>query len=97
MTCEHGDFEANVWIDRLADPGKAVVTGFMAHLTFKCKGCGAPMVFPGLPVGLSMIGGATTNVDATEVRLAMVPQGTAPTAADVAQAVGFRVRGGVPS
>ena len=71
--CEHKDFEANVVVNRLEDSGR-----FMADVTIRCKDCGTPFQFVGLPVGLNL-DGATVSLDATEARLAIVPRGEAPT------------------
>ena len=69
MACEHTDFEANVAVARINDTGR-----FMADVTVKCAGCGTPMKFLGLPLGLDM-NSATVNFDGTEARLAIHPAG----------------------
>ena len=51
-------------------PGK-----MMLDVTLVCQECGAPFVFLGLPVGLSM-SGATVSVDGTELRIAVAPPGS---------------------
>ena len=67
MRCEHKNFEANVEINRMVDIGK-----FEANIRIKCTDCGLPFQFIGLPGGLNLEG-ATTSVDRTEARLAIVP------------------------
>jgi len=71
--CEHEKFEANVDINRLTDIGK-----FAADIRVRCKDCGTPFQFLGLPAGLDMEG-ASVSVDGTEARLAIVPYGQART------------------
>lgn len=74
MTCPHNNFKATVEVAKFDDlPGK-----YMAHVSVKCTDCGLPMQFKGLPFGLRM-DGAALSADATELRVAMVPQGQAPT------------------
>ena len=75
MACKHMNFHAQVNVHRFDDlPDKA-----MAHLTIKCTECGTPFQFRGLPAGLHM-DGAAVSFDGLEARLAIVPQGSEPTA-----------------
>lgn len=94
--CEHRDFSATVGVGRLTGKDGERVVGYCAEISIKCSECGLPFVFAGLPVG-SLPRGAATNVEATELRAAIAPQGSTPTMADECQQIGFLIRGGVPS
>lgn|GEM_PF-2477863 len=69
--CEHREFDAGVDVNRLTDDvGK--LTGFMAHIRVRCRGCGVMMKFLGLPIGCHL-DGATVSVGAEELRAAIAP------------------------
>ena len=65
--CEHNDFEASVTVNRLED-----VKRFAADVHIKCRECGKPFQFLGLPGGLAP-DYPTTSVDGTEARLPITP------------------------
>ncbi len=67
--------------------------GFTAEVKISCQHCKLPFTFMGLPVG-SLPRGAATNVDATELRASIAPQGSESTMADECQQIGFLVKGG---
>lgn len=83
--CEHRVFDAEVDVTRLEDTGR-----FTADVRIKCKHCGLPFRFIGLPAGCDL-NGAATSVDATEARLAIAPKGEVVTILEGAFA-GFSVR-----
>lgn len=64
------NFAAEVDVARLEDTGR-----FMADVRVKCADCGVRMLFTGLPRGLD-IHGAAMSVDASEARLAIMPDGS---------------------
>lgn len=78
MTCEHVNFKANVSVGRLSLEDGGPITHYSADVTIECAECGEPFEFLGLPVGLTSYG-ATTSLDALELRAAIKPQnGPAP-------------------
>lgn len=79
-TCEHKSFEAQVSVNRL-DSTKGGPMSFMADVQVRCAECLQPFQFLGLPAGV-ITGGAAVSVDGLEARLAICPQGSAPTALD---------------
>lgn len=86
MNCEHEIFDAFVDVNRLKDSGR-----FCADVRIKCRQCGEPFRFLGLPAGLDL-NGASVSVDGTEAHLAI---GTAETVANIPEGVcpvGFTVR-----
>lgn len=66
--CEHNEFEASVTVNRLED-----VKRFVADVHIKCRECGKPFQFLGLPGGLAP-DRPTVSVDGTEARLPIVPE-----------------------
>lgn len=85
MKCTHEDFEAWVDVHRLIDSGR-----FQADVRIKCKACGVPFRFIGLPAGLDL-DGAATSADATEARLAIAPKGEVVSVIEGAP-MGFSIR-----
>ena len=85
MPCEHEDFEASVDVTRLTDTKR-----FAADVRIRCRQCGLPFRFIGLPCG-SDLNGAAVSVDGTEARLAVAPKGEVLTPLDGAP-MGFTVR-----
>lgn len=83
--CEHKNFDAEVDVTRLEDSGR-----FQADVRIRCRDCGKPFRFIGLPAGLDL-NGAATSVDATEGRFAIAPKGEVLSALDGAP-LGFSVR-----
>lgn len=71
MSCQHHDFEANVTVNRLEDPGEL---NFMADVTVACTQCRTPFRFLGLPIGLDLRSGSV-SVDGTQAHLAIAPKG----------------------
>lgn len=69
MPCQHQNFEADVDVNRLEDSGR-----FCADIRIKCRDCGRPMRFLGLPMGLDF-NGAAVNPNGQEARLAIHPAG----------------------
>lgn len=67
-TCEHEEFEATVEVNRLEDVGR-----FAADVRIKCRQCGKPFQFLGLPGGLAP-DRPTRSVDGTEARLPIAPE-----------------------
>lgn len=65
--CEHTEFEASVTVNRLED-----VKRFAADVRIKCRECGKPFQFIGLPGGLAP-DRPTVSVDWTEARLPIQP------------------------
>ena len=71
--CEHNDFEAPVIVNRLEDVPGGKITGFAADVHIKCRECGKPFRFLGMPGGLHF-GYPTVSVDGTEARLPIAPE-----------------------
>ncbi len=84
--CQHDDFIANVAVNRITDTGR-----FTADVRIRCRQCGIPMRFIGLPAGLDM-DGASVSADATEARLAIAPKGEVIPAIEGGMPTGFSVR-----
>lgn len=80
MACTHFNFRAAVDVNRLTDES-GNITGYMADVRINCDQCGRPFQFLGLKAGID-IRGAAVSADATEVRLALCPQGEHPSALD---------------
>jgi hypothetical protein len=83
--CPHESFDAKVDVYHLTDTGR-----FSADVRIKCRQCGTPFRFIGLPCGLDL-NGAAVNPDATEARLAIAPKGEVIPMVDGAP-MGFSVR-----
>lgn len=86
MSCEHKDFDAWVDVNRLEDSRR-----FCADIRIKCRECGEPFRFLGLPAGLDL-NGASVSVDGTEAHLAI---GTTETVANILDGdcpIGYTVR-----
>lgn len=71
-SCKHDNFQSNVAIVKLSESGKIV-----AEIRIYCVDCGLPMQFKGLPAGYN-VNGATTSIDALELRIGICPQGEIP-------------------
>ncbi|MGE0444534.1 MAG: hypothetical protein AB7P99_04845 [Vicinamibacterales bacterium] len=67
--CAHEEFEASVAVGRILDVGK-----FTAELRVKCRQCGEPFRFVGVPAGVSL-DRATVSIDELELRVPIEPQG----------------------
>jgi hypothetical protein len=68
IECTHNDFEASVTVNRLEDVGR-----FAADVRIKCRECGKPFWFLGLPGG-SAPDRPTRSVDRLEARLPIAPE-----------------------
>ena len=67
------NFETGAKVARLHEEGKPeVISGFRLDLIVKCKDCGLPFEFVGLPGGYSILS-PTTNIDGTELRCPITP------------------------
>lgn len=86
MTCEHREFDAFVEVNRIEDVGR-----FSADLRIRCRECGIPFRFIGLPAGVDL-NGAAVSVDATEARLAIAPKDEVVPALEGGKPSGFSVR-----
>lgn len=51
--CDHPVFESRVEVSRLTSSDGGPVTGYAADITIRCRACGLPFRFLGLPCGLS--------------------------------------------
>ena len=76
--CEHMNFAAQVDVARMTNHDGSRITGFMADVKIECADCGKKFCFLGLQTG-SSTDGAHVNIDATEARLAILPQGEVQT------------------
>jgi hypothetical protein len=85
------DFIAEVDVTRLEDTGR-----FSADVRIRCAGCGHPMRFIGLPMGLDL-NGAAVSVDGKEARLAIHPWGEAVPGLSDDQPAGFRTINSMPA
>lgn len=70
--CPHNDFHFNLNFQIMGDCNSRLV-----DVTCKCKSCGVDMIFPGVPVGVSL-GATTVSPDGKELRIAMVAEGEVP-------------------
>lgn len=70
--CKHDDFFCECDVTRLSDSG-----AFTLDVRVKCKQCGIPFEFIGLPRGLNLKG-AAMSFDGTEGRFAICPKGEEP-------------------
>lgn len=86
MACDHHNFFADVTVNRLEDAGR-----FQADVRIRCKDCGTPFRFIGLPAGLDL-NGAAVSVDGTEGRFAIAPKGQVVTPIDPDAVGGFTIR-----
>lgn len=68
MACEHKSFDAEVSVNRIEDIGR-----FVADVRIKCMGCGEPMRFLGLPLGLDY-NSSTVSFDGCEARIGIHPK-----------------------
>lgn len=51
LPCEHMNFVADVAVGRLTDGDGGPVTGYTSEIHIKCRDCGLPFRFLGLPFG----------------------------------------------
>lgn len=73
MSCQHMNFETEAKVARLFEEGKPeVITGYRLDLIVRCKECGLPFEFVGLPGGYNVFS-PTINIDATELRCPIKP------------------------
>lgn len=73
MNCQHLNFETGAKVARLHEDGRPeVITGYRLDLVVRCKECGLPFEFVGLPGGYNMLS-PTANIDATELRCPIQP------------------------
>lgn len=84
--CKHENFDAHVRVNRLTDSGR-----FSADIGIKCRECGVPFRFLGLPAGLDL-NGAAVSADGTEARLAIRTSETVANIIDGNCPIGFTVR-----
>ncbi len=83
--CLHMNFSAHIAVNRIEDKG-----AFAADVRIRCTECGLPFQFLGLAPGLDMQG-ARVSLDGLEARLAICPQGQAPSPMDgIAINIGFK-------
>lgn len=83
--CSHMNFSANVAVARIEDKGR-----FAADIRIRCADCGLPFQFLGLDPGLDSHG-ARVSLDGLEARMAISPQGQAPSPIDGWQLnIGFK-------
>lgn len=72
--CEHNEFEATVAVNRIENTvGEWPFMQFAADVHIKCRECGKPFQFIGLPGGLAP-DRPTRSVDGTEARLPIAPE-----------------------
>lgn len=87
--CKHNvEHDAHVAVACLEDSGR-----FQVEISIKCKHCGRPFQFLGLPLGIDL-NGAAMSVDGLQARLAIAPLGTVPQPLDAALVAGYRVKTG---
>jgi hypothetical protein len=73
MSCQHLNFETGAKVGRLfKEDNPEVITEYRLDLMVRCKDCGLPFEFVGLPGGYNP-GFPTTNFDATELRCPIKP------------------------
>lgn len=68
-TCRHLAFEAFVTVNRLEDTGR-----FSADVMIRCRDCGSPFRFLGLPSGV-LTATPTVSIDGLELRAPIEPEG----------------------
>lgn len=69
-TCAHENFTAFVEVAQLIDSGRLAV-----EVRIECAACGRGVVFPGIPIGMKLDGGACVNFDGTILRAVAVMHG----------------------
>lgn len=72
MNCEHTAFDAHVRVNRLQNVD-GDIDGFMAGVIIRCRDCGQPFQFFGMPGGLRA-NAPSCSVDRTEARLPIGPR-----------------------
>lgn len=72
MPCEHMNFEARVNVTRLLDRDGGPVTGYTTDITVKCRECGLPFRWLGVPFGLHP-SAPRLSVDSQELRAPIEP------------------------
>lgn len=71
--CKHMNFEAGTKVGRLTDQDNSeIVKSYMLDVIVRCKDCGLPFEFVGLPGGMSF-NQPMVNFDATEARMPICP------------------------
>lgn len=70
--CKHMEFETGTRVARLHDGNPDVITGFMLDIVIRCKDCGLPFEFVGVPGGYSP-GQPMCNFDSTELSAPIKP------------------------
>lgn len=87
VNCLHNkSTQAHVEVAYLEDTER-----YSIELRVSCIDCGVRLQFVGLPMGLDLTGGATTDPDGLVARLLAVPEGTVPAPLE-GVAAGFTVR-----
>lgn len=80
--CEHQTFDASVEVNRvLGDGDGEPPIRFTVDVAIRCRDCGLPFRFIGLPHGLDM-NGAAVSANGEEARLCIAPQGEVLTMVD---------------
>lgn len=74
-TCPHENFRASVNVHRMRKGDEGPIKVFLAEMAIICDGCGTPLHFLGVPVGVQY-DKPSCGVDGTVVRLACLPIGT---------------------
>lgn len=69
--CEHLQFQSVVNVTRLTD-SKGKITGFTTSINVRCRDCGLPFEWKGLPAGYSPHE-PMVNFDGTELRAPIQP------------------------
>ena len=71
--CKHLSFETGTKVARLHEDGKPEpITGYMLDLIIRCRDCGLPFEFIGVPGGYSPAQ-PMANFDNTELRIPIRP------------------------
>jgi hypothetical protein len=74
VTCKHTDFSVTANVKRLTNSAQQV-DGHLLELQVQCAQCKTQFRFLGLPRGLNL-NGATVSLDATELFVAISPDGS---------------------
>lgn len=84
--CVHENFAAFVEVTHLSDSGIRLV-----EVRIECAACGRGVVFPGIPIGMSLKGGAHVNFDGTILRAVAVMRGEKLAPLPAGAVFGFQV------
>lgn len=72
MACQHMNFECRADVGRLSEIEGGPITGYTVGITVKCRDCGLPFRFIGLPAG-NHFAEPRVSMDGIELRAPLEP------------------------